>query len=322
MIVSLTALIFGFILDLIFGDPLWLPHPVRLIGWLIAALERILRKLFSQNPKSEFTAGVILWIVVTGVSTAVPFAILLLCGRIHPLLRLAVEAGMCYQILAVKALKNESMKVYGELKKGSLEGARKMVSMIVGRDTQNLSELQVAKAAVETVAENTSDGVVAPLIYLALGGAPLGFFYKAVNTMDSMIGYRNDRYLYFGRFAAKMDDLANYVPARISGWLMIAAAYLLHLDGKHAAAIYRRDRNKHDSPNSAHTEAVCAGALNVQLAGDAYYFGKLHKKQTLGDDIRSVCYDDIVKANRMMCATAILALIICSVIKASLIILL
>nr|WP_319487723.1 adenosylcobinamide-phosphate synthase CbiB [uncultured Caproiciproducens sp.] len=316
MKLSLIALILGFALDMIFGDPHWMPHPVRLIGKLIFILEKGLRKLFLKTPKGEFMAGVVLWVAVTAASTAIPVAILVLCSRIHPLLRLAVETVMCYQILATKALKSESMKVYEELKKGSLEGARKMVSMIVGRDTQNLSELQVAKAAVETVAENTSDGVVAPLIYLAVGGAPFGFFYKAVNTMDSMIGYENDRYLHFGKFAAKLDDAANYVPARISGWLMIFAAYLLHLDGRHAAEIYKRDRNKHASPNSAHTEAVCAGALNIQLAGDAYYFGKLHKKQTLGDNIRPVCYEDIIQANRLLYVTAVLALAGCAIIKA------
>jgi adenosylcobinamide-phosphate synthase len=186
-----------------------------------------------------------------------------------------------------------------------------MVSMIVGRDVQNLSMEQVTKAAVETVAENTSDGTVAPLLFMALGGAPLGFFYKAINTMDSMIGYKNDRYLYFGRFAAKLDDVVNYIPARISAYLMILAAYFMKLDYRNAWRIFKRDRYNHASPNSAQTESVCAGALDIQLAGDAYYFGKLYPKKTIGDSLRPVAYDDIPSANRLLYGTAYLSFALC-----------
>ena len=200
------------------------------------------------------------------------------------------------------------MKVYEALKKDDLEGARYAVSMIVGRDTQVLDATGVAKAAVETVAENTSDGVIAPLIYLAIGGPILGFMYKAINTMDSMVGYKNDKYMYFGRCAAKLDDVVNYIPARISALLMIAASFLpgKAYDGKGAWRIWRRDRRKHASPNSAQTEAVCAGSLGVQLAGDASYFGKIVKKPTIGDALRPVEYEDIKRANGLLYRTAIL----------------
>ena len=205
--------------------------------------------------------------------------------------------------------------MYDRLKEHDLPGARYAVSMIVGRDTKNLSEQGVTKAAVETVAENTSDGVIAPLFYLMIGGAPLGFFYKAVNTMDSMVGYKNDKYLYFGRFAAKMDDLFNYIPARLSAFFMILSAFCLGMDGKGALRIYLRDRRKHASPNSAQTEAVCAGALGVQLAGDAYYFGKLYHKETIGDPVREIEAEDIVRAGRLMDGTAVLTLIVLGLLR-------
>ena len=203
------------------------------------------------------------------------------------------------------------MKVYDRLKNGTIEEARYAVSMIVGRDTSELTEEGVTKAAVETVAENSSDGVIAPMLYMALGGAPLMFLYKGINTMDSMLGYKNDRYLYFGRCAAKLDDLANYIPARISGWLMVAAAFLTGMDGKNAAKIYKRDRRNHASPNSAQTEAAVAGALRVQLAGNAYYFGKLYEKPTIGDKLREVEPEDIRRANRLLYGASLLSVLLC-----------
>ena len=225
---------------------------------------------------------------------------------LHPYLGVAVETIMTYQILAVKCLKVESMKVYQSLTKEGIEEARKAVAMIVGRDTAVLDGTGVAKAAIETVAENSSDGVIAPMLYTALGGPVLGFLYKAVNTMDSMIGYKNEKYLNFGRTAAKLDDVCNYLPSRISAYLMIAAAYLGGSDfsGKGAYRIYKRDRRNHASPNSAQTESVCAGALGIQLAGDAVYFGKVVKKPHIGDDTRPVEYEDIRRANRLMYLTA------------------
>lgn len=309
MNLTLAALCIGFILDLCIGDPYFLYHPVRLIGHLITVTEKILRRVFPNKEKAERISGIILVVVVLFVSSSIPFGILLVAGKIHPVLRLIIESIFCYQLLATKALKDESMKVYFELKKGDIKGARMAVSMIVGRDTDSLTEEGIAKAAVETVAENTSDGIIAPMLFMAIGGAPLGFFYKAVNTMDSMVGYKNERYLHFGRAAAKLDDILNYIPARISAYLMIMASKFLGLDAKNAYKIFKRDRYNHASPNSAQTESVCAGALNIQLAGDAYYFGKLYKKKYIGDPNRSITYEDIKLANRLLYGAAILGLL-------------
>ncbi len=308
---SMIALAVGFALDLMFGDPRWMPHPVCLIGSMISKGETIVRSVLPKTPKGELAGGVLLAVSIVIISTAVPCVILWAAGKIHILLRIGIEAFMCYQILSVKSLKTESMKVYRELVREDLTGAREMVSMIVGRDVQDLNMEQVTKAAVETVAENTSDGTVAPLLFMTIGGAPLGFFYKAVNTLDSMIGYKNERYFYFGRFAAKLDDAANYVPSRVSAFLMVLASFLVRLDYRSAWRIFRRDRYNHASPNSAQTESVCAGALNIQLAGDAYYFGKLYPKKTIGDAIRPVVYDDIRSANRLLYGTAYLTFTLC-----------
>lgn len=312
---SLIACGTGFVLDFLFGDPVWLYHPVRLIGALIAGLEKLARRLCGEHKNALLAAGVLLLIIVAGLSTAVPLLMLYGAGRIHPGLSLALESFWCYQLLAAKSLKQESMKVYHEIKKKDLKGARKAVSMIVGRDTESLDEAGVVKAAVETVAENTSDGVTAPLLFMMIGGAPLGFFYKAVNTMDSMIGYKDEKYLYLGRCAAKLDDVLNYIPARLSAVLMTLAAYLLKLDGHRAWSIYLRDKRKHASPNSAQTEAVCAGALGIRLAGDAFYFGKLYKKEYIGDAVRSVEAEDIPRANSLMYVTAVLTFVVFGIVK-------
>lgn len=305
MRLSLIALALGFFLDLLIGDPKQLYHPVRVIGNLITALERVL-----YPRKNKYLAGATLAVLTALLSFGTALLILMAAQRVHPYLRLAVETCFCWQLLAVKSLRDESMDVYHELQNGDLQKSRKALSMIVGRDTERLDKAGVARAAVETVAENTSDGVIAPMLYMALGGAPLGFFYKAINTMDSMIGYKNDRYLWFGRFAAKLDDAANFIPARISALLMTAAAFLLGMDGKGAWRIFLRDRKKHASPNSAQTEAVMAGALGVQLSGDAWYFGKLHKKPTIGDALRPVEAQDIARANRLLYVTAALGLLL------------
>ena len=308
---SMIALIIGFVLDLCFGDPHWMPHPICLIGNMISRGEKIIRRLFPKTQKGELVGGAVLAICIIGISTGVPYLILWTAGEVHILLQIALESIMCYQILSVKELKTESMKVYQELVREDLAGARKMVAMIVGRDVQNLNQEQITKATVETVAENTSDGTVAPLLFMAIGGAPFGFLYKAINTMDSMIGYKNDRYINFGKFAAKLDDIANYIPARVSAYLMILASCFLKLDYKNAYRIFKRDRYNHASPNSAQTESACAGALQIQLAGDAFYFGKLYPKKTIGDPLRSITYDDIRQANRLLYGTAYLSLILC-----------
>lgn len=317
LMISLAACVTGFILDFIFGDPAWIYHPVRMIGKGIELGERILRRICGE--KQLTAAGWTLWLVIAGLSFLFPLGALFLAYRIHPGLGFVLEAFWCFQILAARSLCRESGKVYDRLQEDDLPGARRAVSMIVGRDTESLSAEGVTKAAVETVAENTSDGVTAPLIYLMIGGAPLGFLYKAVNTMDSMLGYKNDRYLYFGRVPARMDDIFNYIPARLTALLMIAAAYLTGLDGKNAWKIYRRDRKKHASPNAAQTESVCAGALRVQLAGDAVYFGKLYKKEFIGDSLRPIEPQDIRRTQRLMYVTALLVLFLCGGIKAALI---
>ena len=319
MTISLVALVMGYILDLIFGDPYWMPHPVRFIGNLISILEKVIRRFMPKTKRGEYIGGIILTVMVVSISMVIPLVIILMAKSINTYLALTVETFMCYQILATKSLKVESMKVYDELAKNDLPSARKAVSMIVGRDTKDLTFSGVAKAAVETVAENTSDGIIAPMIFIAIGGAPMGFFYKAINTLDSRVGYKNERYINFGRFAAKLDDVVNYLPARISAYQMILSSFFLRYDYKNAFKIYKRDRYNHASPNSAQTESVCAGALDIQLAGNAYYFGKLYEKPTIGDDIREINYDDIKKANRLLYCTSFISIVIISIIKITII---
>lgn len=315
MELSILAVVLGFLLDLLIGDPHWLYHPIRLVGHLISALEKLLRRIFPKTARGEEAAGCLLLVLTAGITTFAAWGLLRLAGWLHPLAGFALETIMCCQLLATRALKDETMKVYDALQEGDLEKSRHAVSMVVGRDTTVLDEIGVTKAAVETVAENTSDGIIAPLLFLVIGGAPLGFFYKAVNTMDSMVGYKNDRYLYFGRAAARFDDVMNYIPARLSAVLMTAAAAPVGLDAANGWRIYLRDRYNHSSPNSAHTEAVTAGALHIQLAGNAYYFGKLYEKPTIGDPDRPVEYEDIPRANRLLYGTAVLALILFSLVK-------
>lgn len=312
----MIAFVCGFVLDLVFGDPHALPHPIRLIGTLIAGLEKKLLKLQMRDEKKEFYKGILLVVLVLFSTGAVAALVLVVAYWLHPVAGIVIESVMTYQILATKCLKDESMKVYQSLNEQGFEAGRVAVSMIVGRDTNVLDETGVVKAAVETVAENTSDGVIAPMLYTALGGPVLGFVYKAVNTMDSMVGYKNDKYLYFGRAAAKLDDVINFIPARISAYLMIAAAYIggKAFDGKQAYRIYKRDRRNHASPNSAQTESVCAGALGIQLAGDASYFGKVVKKPYIGDAHRAVEREDIVRVNRLMYVTAVISEVLCLVI--------
>ena len=309
----LCVCLIGMILDWIFGDPVWLYHPVRIIGKWISFLEKILQKFAGDqegNEKKLLIAGGILWILVILASAAVPMGILYLAEKLSPCAAFVLECFWCYQLLAARSLGKESKKVYKKLIQDDLSGARLAVSMIVGRDTENLTVEGVTKAAVETVAENTNDGVIAPLIYMLIGGPILGFVYKAVNTMDSMLGYKNEKYLYFGRVAAKMDDVAGFIPARISALLMILASCLLGMDGKNALWIWKRDRRKHASPNAAQTEAVCAGALQVQLAGDAWYFGKKHEKDTIGDPIREIEPRDILRSEKLMIGTEVLTFLL------------
>ena len=305
---TLWAVLGGFVLDALFGDPAWLPHPVVYMGKAISKLEKFLRPRLPKTPQGELLGGAI-------VAFCLPVGTFLLTGlvcwgaaRLHPLLGLAVQMFWCGQALAARGLVQESTNVYKELKKPDLPGARKAVSRIVGRDTAELTAEGVTKAAVETVAENASDGVIAPLLYMLIGGAPLALTYKAINTMDSMLGYKNEKYLYFGRVSAKLDDAANYIPSRLAGLLWVAAAAFTHNDAKGAWKIWRRDRRNHASPNSAQTESACAGALGVQLAGPAYYFGEYYAKPTIGDALRPIEPEDILRANQMMYVASSFAL--------------
>ena len=305
---TVWAVLGGFVLDALFGDPAWLPHPVVYMGKAISKLEKFLRPRLPKTPQGELLGGAI-------VAFCLPVGTFLLTGfvcwgaaRLHPLLGLAVQMFWCGQALAARGLVQESTNVYKELKKPDLPGARKAVSRIVGRDTAELTAEGVTKAAVETVAENASDGVIAPLLYMLIGGAPLALTYKAINTMDSMLGYKNEKYLYFGRVPAKLDDVANYIPSRLAALLWVAAAAFTHNDAKGAWKIWRRDRRRHASPNSAQTESACAGALGVQLAGPAYYFGQYYPKLTIGDALRPIEPEDILRANRMMYVASSFAL--------------
>lgn len=300
-------IVIAYFLDLLFGDPKWLPHPVCLIGNIIKSLEIFLRKYVIN----EFLAGAYLWFIVVLLSYCVPTGIIVITALFweNIYIVLAVQIFFCYQILAARSLRDESMKVYYALIANDIDKARMYLSYIVGRDTEQLDEEAIIRATVETVAENATDGVVAPIMYMGIGGAPLGFAYKAINTMDSMIGYKNERYLYFGRWAAIADDVANFVPARWAAISMIIAALPLGLNVKNAWRIFKRDRYNHKSPNSAQTESVCAGALGVQLGGSSYYFGKLVEKPTIGDALRKIEAKDIVIANRLMYVSSFISLI-------------
>ena len=306
---SLLAMAIGFIVDLFLGDPRNIPHPVVIIGKLISFLEKTLRKAFPKTVKGENLAGLVLWIIVCALSFGVPFGILYLAGKVGWWLRLILESIMCWQILATRSLRDESMKVHHALKYGTIEDGRHAVSMIVGRDTERLDETGVIKATVETIAENSSDGIVAPMFFAMIGGAPLGMLYKAVNTMDSMLGYVEEPYKNIGLVPAKMDDVFNFIPARLSAFLMLAAGWFMRLDVKNGWDIFKRDRMKHASPNSAQTESCCAGLLEVQLAGDAWYHGELHKKDFIGDNLRPIVLDDIPLTCDLMYVMAVLSLV-------------
>ena len=319
---SLLAVVIGAVLDLLLGDPQSAWHPICLIGKLIAVLEKGTRRLFPKTKAGERTAGTVCAILVVGISTAVPAAILYVAYTAQFWLGVLVEAVLCYFVLAAKTLKKESMNVGHALETQGLEAGRKAVGRIVGRDTQDLTKTGVIKAAVETVAENYADGVAAPLLFLILAGGAGGFFYKSINTMDSMLGYKNEKYINFGWFPAHLDDVANFIPARLAALFLILSAPLCGCDGKMAWKIFRRDRYKHASPNSAQTESAAAGALHVQLAGDAWYFGELHKKPFIGDDIRPIEVSDIAKINQLMYMAAALALIVFGTVKAVLVLVL
>lgn len=303
----MIALIFAIMLDLVTKDPMWLPHPVRWIGRLIAFLEKVLYGK-SKKTRVKIIRGLLLWLIVTALTVAVTALVSFGAYRLNTYVGIAVETVLTTYALAAGSLCKESMKVFHDLSSDDINAARLDLSMIVGRDTASLDESGVIRASVETVAENTSDGVMAPLLFAAFLGPAGAFLYKAVNTMDSMIGYRNERYEYFGKFAARADDLFNLIPSRISAVMMIVSSFLCGIFSKHysglgAAKIWWRDRYKHKSPNSAMTESVCAGALSVRLGGSSTYGGRIVDKPYIGDDIRPVENDDIKRANTLMFVT-------------------
>lgn len=304
------AVLGGFLLDCLLGDPEWMPHPVVFMGKAIVVLEKKLRQWFPKTPTGERMAGVVLAIVLPLGTFAISGGLCWLCYRINALLGLALQIFWCWQALAMRCLVKESKNVYNCLKTQELSVARKAVARIVGRDTAQLSQQGVIKAAVETVAENFSDGILAPMLYMLIGGAPLALTYKAINTMDSMVGYKNEKYLYFGWAAAKLDDVANYLPSRIAALLCIVASPLVGGNPKNAWKIWRRDRHNHASPNSAQTESACSGSLGVQLAGPASYFGKRVEKPYIGDALREIEPEDILRTNRLVVVSSVLGLIV------------
>lgn len=310
--IRLAAILCGFVLDLLFADRFVFPHPVVLMGKYISFAERFSRSRLPPTPRGERIGGALL-------AASLPLLTLFLTGglcrfaaRVHPLLHFALETLWSWQAVSVKGLADAGRNVYEALPGFSaapdLSAARTAVARIVGRDTDCLDAAGIARAAVESIAENFCDGAAAPLCYLFLGGAPLAMAYKAVNTMDSMIGYKNGRYLYFGRAAAKLDDAANYLPARLAALFWIAAAAATGRDAAGALRIWRRDRRKHASPNAAQTESACAGALGLRLGGPARYFGNVCDKPFLGDDLRPIEAADILRANRMLYAASLLLL--------------
>lgn len=312
----ILAALLGFLLDLLLADPSWMPHPVIFMGKMISLLEKILRKLLPTTKGGELAGGILLAIFLPVFTLAVSIALLFGAALIHPALAFCLQVLFSWQVLAMCGLRRESKMVYDKLVGATLPEARKQVARIVGRDTQDLSEEGVAKACVETVAENFSDGVFAPLFYLLIGGAPLALCYKSINTMDSMVGYKNEKYLYFGRAAAKLDDAVNWIPARNSALLLVLAAFLLGEDGRGAFRIWKRDRRNHASPNSAQTEAAMAGALSVQLAGPAYYFGERYEKPTIGDAKSPVVPATILRANKLLYGGGCIGIVLLSLLRA------
>lgn len=310
------VVLLGFLIDLILGDPPWMPHPVIYIGRLISLCEKILRKVFPKTERGEIIAGFFLTVTVIGISTVLPYFVLYCFEYVNPWIKYALEVFWCWQIFASKSLAKAAKQVRNEIEKNDIKEARKYVSYIVGRDTQALDFKQIIKAVCETVAENTSDGIIAPMFYLIIGGVPMGFFYKAGNTLDSMVGYKNEKYLNFGKVSAVFDDILNFIPARITGFVMCIASFLCGLNGKNAFKIFFRDRRNHVSPNAGNPESACAGALGVELLGDASYFGKVYKKKTIGDALKEIENSDIEKTNRLMYASAVLSLILMAGIRA------
>ena len=309
---NLLSIYTGYALDLIIGDPYSFPHPVRYIGKLISMVEKQIRKITSSD-KGLKIAGFFLWFIVVGLTFGVTSLILQLF-KFNKIIYFVVNTILIYTTLATKCLKDESVKIYKVLKTGDLEKSRIQLSYIVGRDTTNLNEKEIVRATVETVAENTVDGIIAPLFYGFIGGAPLAMAYKAINTLDSTVGYKNDKYYYLGFASAKIDDIANYIPARLGVVLLSLGSLFVGFNFKNALKIGIRDRKNHKSPNCAFPEGAVSGALGIQLGGTNVYFGKEVYKPTIGDKTREIEIEDIVRTNKIMYSSSIISMIIFTVI--------
>lgn len=295
----MIKILVGYICDLIFGDPYWIPHPIRFIGNGISRTERELRKIF-KGPKLEKIGGVLLALMVVSGSYLLTYLLLWTADWLHPTFRWIGESFLIFQILATKSLDVESRKVYTQLKQGDILEARRFLSYIVGRDTTHLNEQEIIRGAVETVAENISDGIIGPLCCIFIGGAPLGMAYKAINTLDSMVGYTNEKYLHFGWASAKLDDLVNLIPARLTALFIVVSSGLLGYDGSNSLRILCRDSRNHKSPNSGYPEAAVAGALNIQIGGTNSYFGQRVEKPTIGDKLKELDTEDILRTIKIM----------------------
>lgn len=304
---SMLALLIGFCLDLLFGDPHWMPHPIRIIGNSIDKLEAFLRKK-NDSATRQKKMGVLLLGVISLGTLVFYIALKVITYKVNFWLGVVIESLVIYQILAIKCLKTETMRVYNALEQDDISSARKWISYLVTRNTDEMTEADIVKAAVETISENIVDGITSPLLFIAIGGAPLGMFYKAVNTLDSMVGYRNDKYEHFGWASAKLDDILNFVPARLTGMLIVFVAYVFGYNGKNAWKILKRDKRNHTSPNSPYSEAPVAGALSIQLGGKATYFGVTKEKATMGDPIKPIERKHIKETNRIMIETSILSI--------------
>ena len=308
----------GFILDLIIGDPNNPVHPVRGIGYGATKFETIFRSILKKHLK---IAGLMVWIFTVGLTFMITFGIVNVAKKFNVNFGVILEGVLIYFCISSKGLVVEGYKVIKFLLEDDLDGARKQLSFIVGRDTASLDRQGIIKAVVETIAENMADGIIAPLFYAGIFGAPLAFTYKAVNTLDSMFGYKNDKYIDFGYFPAKLDDIFNYIPARITGILIVICSGILKYDYRNSFKIYKRDRYNHTSPNSAHPEAAMAGALGVQLGGANYYFGKLVEKPTIGDKLKVIDTHDVHKTAKVLYLSSGIGFVLAVVIRQLIVIL-
>ena len=309
----MIQIIVGYTADLFIGDPYWLFHPVRWIGQFILFLES--RLLKPESASKQKTKGLILLLLVSGVSFVIPFVILKLAFGVHTLLGLFIESFMIYQIFATKCLDVETKKVYIALKNGDIREARKAISFLVSRDTDDMSVEDIIKASIETIAENLGDGVIAPMFFVVIGGAPLGWYYKSVNTLDSMVGYKNDKFNYYGYCSAKWDDVLNYIPARLTAIFILMAGFVLRFNLRNGIAMLKRDKNNHASPNSAYPESAAAGLLDIQLGGKASYFGEVSLKPTMGDANKKLEVNDLYKIKQLLYTTSVIGLFVLLSIK-------